>query len=521
MVYPVTNISVPIYSPDMVTKITMMENLLYIIDKEAQLRLLQLNYAQKLLFSNWSHRMILLKSRQLGISTAILAYFFIEAMITPGLSVAIVSHEDRAARRLVDKIDTFHKHLPDDLKVPMFHDSDLEKTFPNGSTLYVGTAGMRAFGHGDTVHRALVSEEAYYVGAKKLLTGLGEAIPMSGYLIRESTPLGDFGYFYHSVQDCLEKKSDFKLLPFYWWYGEDYHIPRNSGLVREEERGELAYTAKEISLMLEKNLTEDQIRWARWKERNMGTSDEERPFPQEYISDLESCFMGAKDKVFDDVDNQLLSMSLKARDPIRVEGILEIWKEPEPGAKYVFWIDPAGGEGATDSDPHDGVILKIHAGGLEHVASICSKMEQKAFAYRVAEIGTKYNHAMMVVERNGIGKGVLNYLVNDISYKNLYPERKPNGELSGKWGWNTDHANKAMIAGDTLAAVKRDSVITYDRKLIRQLRALVYKDGKIASPIHDDRAMAFMGAVSISAQARGYSVGNKLAVSDYVTFGRN
>ena len=161
---------------DLVTKLAMMEHLLWIINKEADLQLLQLNYAQKLLFSNWANRMILLKSRQLGISTAVIALFFVEAMVIPGLSVAIVSHEDRATRRLIDKVDTFHKYLPPEFKTTLFHDSDLEKAFPNGSTIYIGTAGMRAFGHGDTIHRALVSEEAYYANAGRLLTGLGSTI---------------------------------------------------------------------------------------------------------------------------------------------------------------------------------------------------------------------------------------------------------------------------------------------------------------------------------------------------------
>lgn len=506
-------------SPDLATKLAMAESLLWIVDKEAQLRPLKFNKPQRLLFSNWSHRMILTKSRQEGISTGVLALFFIEAQVIPGLVVAIVSHEDYATRRLLDKVDIFHKHLPPEMQSKLFHDSDNEKAFGNGSTMYIGTAGQRAFGRGDTVHRALVSEEAHYVDAEKILSGLAEAIPMSGYLVRESTPLGDSGYYYNSVQDCIEGKSDFRLVPLYWWLAEDYRIPRGSSLVLEEERGDLIYTPKETELMLEKGLDESQIRWKRWKIRSMRSENKGNLFPQEYIEDLESCWLGPPDKVFSEVDEPLQSWSLKARDPIRQEGILEIWKEPEPGAKYIFWVDPAGGEGANESDPHDGVILKLGPGGLEQVAAVQSKMEQKPFAYKVAEIGTKYNVALLVVERNGVGRGVLNYLVNDIGYKNLYPERAPNGELTGKWGWNTDHANKAMMVSDAITAIKNGSIVSYDRKLIRQLRALVYKDGKITvkKSVHDDRAMSFMGAIAVSPQ---HFFTGTLAVSDYVTFGR-
>ena len=507
--------------PDLATKLTMVEHLLWIVNKEAELQLLTLNDAQRLLFANWSHQMIALKSRQEGISTAVLALFFIEAQLIPGLVVAIVSHEDYATRRLLDKVDLFHKHLPDEMKSKLFHDSDNEKAFENGSTIYIGTAGQRAFGRGDTIHRVLVSEEAHYSNAEKLLSGLREAIPMSGYIIRESTPLGDQGYFYTSVQNCIEGKSDYKLIPFWWWLGQDYTIPRGSDLVIEHDRGELVYEPKEVELMLAKGLTEDQIRWKRWKIRSMRSdeSSSETLFPQEYIEDMESCWLGPADKVFADVEEQIQSLSLRARDPIRTEGILEIWREPEAGAHYIFWIDPCGGESPTENDPHDGVILKLTPGGLEHVASIHSRMEQKPLAYKVAEIGVKYNTALLVVERNGVGKGVMNYLVNssDIGYKNLYPEQNAIGELTGKWGWFTDKYNKPLMISDTILAIKNGSVVTYDRKLIRQLRALVNKNGKVVvkKPARDDRAMAFMGAIAVSPTHRPM---NTLAIGDYVNF---
>ena len=506
-------------SLDLTTKLIMVENLLYIVDKEATLRPLKFNFSQRLLFSRWAHHMLLTKYRQGGISTGVLALFFVEAQLIPGLVVAIVSHEDYATRRLLDKVDIFHKHLPPEMKSKLYHDSDNEKAFENGSTIYIGTAGQRAFGRGDTVHRALVSEEAHYADAEKLLSGLKEAIPMSGYLIRESTPLGDFGYYHDSVQACIEGKSDTTLLPFYWWYAEDYRIPRGSDLVLEQERGDLVYTPREVELILEKGIDEEQVRWRRWKIRSMISENKGNLFPQEYIEDLESCWLGPADKVFSDVDDKLQLWSLKARDPIRVEGILEVWREPAPGERYIFWVDPCGGESPTDNDPHDGVILRIHAGGLAHVASICSRMEQKPFAYRVAEIGKLYNLALLIVERNGVGKGVLNYLVSDIGYGNLYQERKPDGELSGKWGWNTDHPNKAGMISAALAAIKGETVVSYDRKLIRQLRSLVNKDGKIIAkrPAHDDRAISFCGAVGVSPQRY---IPSQLTVSDYVTFGR-
>jgi hypothetical protein len=400
--------------------------------------------------------------------------------------------------------------------------SDHEKSFPNNSTIYIGTAGQRAFGRGDTVHRALVSEPAHYADPEKILSGLSEAVPMSGILIQESTPLGDSGKFYTDVQDCIEGKSDNRLITFFWWLCEDYTIPRGSELVMESERGELIPTPQELELMLDKGLGEDQIRWKRWKIRSMKSERKENIFPQEYIEDTESCFIGPIDKVFARVDAELQQMAVGCRDG-RKDDVMEMWKPPEAGGKYIFWVDPCGGESVNPHDPHDGVILKLNPGGLEHVASLWSVEGQKSIAEKIVYWAKEYKNALLVIERNGVGKGVLNYVLTDFGYNNLYAERKPNGELTGNWGFYTTHENKARMVSDTMDAIGNDSVVTHDRKVIRQLRALIHKDTKIIPrpPARDDRAMAFMGAISITPIA-ALSLGTgRITSGDYVTWDRS
>jgi hypothetical protein len=502
------------FSPEMAQKCALVENLLFIVDKEAQLRKLTLNYPQRILARNWTHRMLLVKSRQHGISTFVLGLFFLEALLIPGLMVAVVSHEEEATKRLLKKIELFWEYLPDDMKMEMKTDSTHEKSFPNGSTIYIGTAGQRAFGRGDTVHRALVSEEAHYVDAEKILGGLKESVPISGYIVRESTPLGDSGYYWESVQNAIEGNSVFKLVPIFWWYNPEYQISRGSELVPEDDQGELVYTKHETELVMKQGLTENQIRWRRYKIRDMKSERSDNIFPQEYVEDLETCFIGGRDKVFIGVEGELESMSLNAREPLRTDGILDIWREPESSGKYIFWVDPCGGEVVSPGDPHDGVVCQITPGGLLHVASVYSHMEQKPFANIICKVGKFYNNAMLVVERNGVGKGVLNYILSDNSYPNLYAERKANGELSGKWGFWTDEGNKAGMVSDTIDAIKNQRFLTWDKKLIRQFKGLVIKDGKITHklPNRDDRAMSAMGCNYI---VGSYTGGHRLAHGDY------
>jgi hypothetical protein len=79
------------------------------------------------------------------------------------------------------------------------------------------------------------------------------------------------------------------------------------------------------------------------------------------------------------------------------------------------------------------------------------------------------------------------------------------------------------MVSDTMDAVGNDSVVTHDRKVIRQLRALIHKDTKIIPrpPARDDRAMAFMGAISITPIA-ALSLGTgRITSGDYVTWDRS
>ena len=76
-----------------------LNNLYTIIDKEGKQRVFKFNYAQKSLYENIWHRNIILKARQLGISTFVCLFFLDMCLFKPNVATGIIAHtrEDRRA----------------------------------------------------------------------------------------------------------------------------------------------------------------------------------------------------------------------------------------------------------------------------------------------------------------------------------------------------------------------------------------------------------------------------------------
>ena len=85
--------------------------LLYIVDKRGQVVPFKFNAVQRYFHSKKSKRNIVLKARQVGISTSILGDMFLSCTLIPYLACAVVSHETRATQRLLDKVQFYYDSM--------------------------------------------------------------------------------------------------------------------------------------------------------------------------------------------------------------------------------------------------------------------------------------------------------------------------------------------------------------------------------------------------------------------------
>jgi hypothetical protein len=479
---------VTILKPD---KIKLIEGLLKIDNKEGAVVQFKLNRAQRYFQENKTNRNIIIKARQLGLSSCILADMFTDAIFIPYSRSAVISHESEATKRLLDRVQSYYE-LMEDPKPVMGIESRNEKSFPElHSSIYLGTAGSKAFGRGDTIRKVHASEIAHWEDGERLLTGLEDSVPMSGELTIETTPNGEENIAYLLWTKAREGKSPYKPFFFPWWWADDYQIPEGSALSLPEDRGTLHLTAEESELVEKNHLTEEQIRWRRWK-----ISEKGGLFWQEFPEDELSCFISIGDPVFDSAI--LSNLSQGCYEGKKHKGGWTIWQPPEPKMLYTVGADTSAG--APGGSYSAACVLNAR---WEVVATYQARVEPHIFAGILQEMGKFYNFAELAIERNFTGYAVLGHLLN---YPNIYHQRDfVTGKITTNRGWWTsDQTRQYMI---TSTKENLNLVHCWDLNLIRQLRSFRFIKYEAVAQSFDDLALAFMISMAvrrISGASRGY-----------------
>src|ERR1700686_2297794 len=118
------------------------DNLYYITDKRGIKQIFKRNWAQQQLHNELHYCNIILKARQLGITTFITLLFLDTALFNSNVSCGIVADTEENAKYIFRKIKFAYDCLPDSLKkmVEAKIDSAKELTFSNNSLIRVGTS---------------------------------------------------------------------------------------------------------------------------------------------------------------------------------------------------------------------------------------------------------------------------------------------------------------------------------------------------------------------------------------------
>lgn len=96
-------------------------------------------------------RAIVLKARQMGISTYVAARYFRQTIASPGLRTAIIGHERAASRNLFGLVKRFYDHLPDDEKPSLGASNQEELIFSSIDSGYlVSVATLEGSGRSST-----------------------------------------------------------------------------------------------------------------------------------------------------------------------------------------------------------------------------------------------------------------------------------------------------------------------------------------------------------------------------------
>jgi hypothetical protein len=274
-----------------------LNNLYYIVDKAGRKTKFRLNWAQEELYKNMWYCNVILKARQLGLSTFVGLLFLDRCLFNPNVSAGIIAHTREDAEKLFKRIKFSYDNLPDFIKDERkaTTDSARELQFSNGSFLRVGTS-MR----GSTLQYLHISEfgkicAKFPEKAQEIITGSLNTLASGQYVFIESTAEGSGGYFYEickKAQEVAKTKMrltelDWKFFFFPWWKDPSYTLAEHiepQGYLKEYFAG---LDAKGI------NLSGAQIAWYCKKYQT-----QEDDMLREYPSTPEESFQGSASGLF-------------------------------------------------------------------------------------------------------------------------------------------------------------------------------------------------------------------------------
>jgi hypothetical protein len=343
-----------------------------------------------------------------------------------------------------------------------------------------------------------------------------EAVPIGGFIDRESTPFGIGGTFHEGYLSALNGQSNFIAHFAPWFEHPEFTLLPDSQETLPKDRGVLSLTVEEAGLAGKHGLTEGQIRWRRWKQEQRG-----RFFWQEYPEDDVSCWLSSEFSVYGqqmDILKQMLNQCSEPNGLFSDSVDIKVWKRPDPSKRYYVAADPAGGN-PDDGDPSAASFLSQDG---EEVATIHGYIPPTQFTRMVCDLAIQYNRAMVCFERTGgIGIHCLEVANETLGYPNLYRQRgldvSPMNE--GTLGWTTSETSKIRMLTAFREAIGRGDWRSANKETIREVMEYRKdeKTGKYGAPRgrHDDRhdAAAMAWQVLLSAPTQIYLPATRQVVS--------
>jgi hypothetical protein len=453
--------------------------LLRMRDRNGKIGPLEANTVQRAFEQNYGQHNIVLKARQMGITTWVAARFFLKTITATGVLTVQVAQTREAAEGIFRMVQRFWECLDDDLRNGPLRRSRAnvgQMRFPElDSEFRILSAGDEAAGRGLTIQYLHCSELSRWPGdAQETLAGLRAALAPTGDLVMESTPNGAHGCFYQEWRRAPENSAVQHFFP--WWLEPAYVSASVTNPTKEESE-----------LMAMHNLSPQQIGFRRSLAANY-----RRLRVQEFAEDSETCFKASGDCCFEiDAIERRFGQT---HGPLWEErtGSLHIYLPCVGGTKYIVAVDTAGG--GSDGDYAAIQVIDLKQGVQ------CAELQQRISTLEQAQVAAilarRYNNALIAVERNNHGSAVLAYLDKSEHYSHIY-------ESNGVAGWLTSAANKPAMISRLGALLVESPQIFSSQRLLAECRSFVNHPGGrtgAATGAHDDCVMAMAIAQAVRAE---------------------
>lgn len=426
-------------------------------------------------------RFIVLKARQMGISTLIEALCYWWTATHRYVVANIIAHKSDAAGNLYEMFRRYYEFSHTMFQPDRKYNTKSDLTFdvedkvkeawrehiddcadettcgvshkPPGLGSEIKTMVAKdGVGRSSTINFFHGSEVAFWEAKADVVSSAMQAVPMSAntFVFLESTANGVGGFFYDEWQSAMNGESALTPVFFAWHSHDEYELPITEPITSyDEEEQRLLEIFKDKNYPVES--WDRKIAWRREKKREFRY--EPKKFYQEYPSDDMEAFLASGNPVFDiDVLRRMDNYArkwLKTADPmfgqvVRKEGDiglgsymfeqvprlqedkdpapLKIWDLPQDGEKYVIGVDVSEGklEQTTKGKENDYSVIDVtRLRDLKTVARWRGHIDPDLLGGVAYNIGMFYNKALIAVEVNNHGLTTVQSLRNKF-YPNLY-----------------------------------------------------------------------------------------------------
>lgn len=464
-------------------------------------------------------RIIVLKARQVGVSTVTEALAFSLCFLIDHYKVSVVSHELDSAQHLLGITHLYWETYP---FKSLYHSKYLARNNlawrETSSSMRVATAKNTRAGRSQTIHFLHASEVAFWDKASELMTGMRQTIPTvdNTAIILESTANGVGNYFHTTWNAAVAGDNDYRPLFFPWHRHPEYMASAidlsyaNIGRLDDEER-----------ILRAIGISDDRLAWRRYAIKNLCDNDILK-FHQEYPTTPEEAFLSTGTNVFphaklksiyeplNGVRGRLVRTGASVVFVPHPDGPVFIFRKPSKDrdwGQYLIGGDPThtvGGDFAV------GQVLNRRT--LEQVAVWRGRTDPGTFAEELAKLGIYYNTAIIAPEKEGPGYLTVGKLLG-MEYPRVWQHAKADktpGKLTGDtYGWSTNQQSKHLAIGWLLKVVvdgySRESgvgLLLHDRATYNELSHYITLDGGGYGPAdqklggHDDTVMSLAIAVT-------------------------
>ena len=368
---------------------------------------------------------IILKSRQMGISTLVSAYALWLMIFHTDKTVLVISRAQDASKEIVTKIRFANDHLPSWLKVPCVEDNRLSMRLKNGSRVKAVASSPNA-ARGEAVSFLILDECAHIKEAEEIWVSAQATLSTGGSAVLLSTPNGVGGFFHKMWTDSESNESGFGF--------NTIKLPWNL----HPERDQL------------------------WRDRQTTLQGDPRKAAQECDCDFTT---SGHSVIEADILKWYRETTIK--EPIEMRGNdkgLWIWEYPSYIKSYLVCADVARGDGADKSAFH---VIDIE--NLTQVAEYRGVIDTKAYGNLLVSIATEYNNAILVVENNNIGWATLQQII-DRSYPNTFYSSADATyvDVERQMVGNINRMEKKMVPGFTTTSKTRPLIISKLESYLRE-----------------------------------------------------